>query len=152
MYDDDGMSSHVSSKVLRIDAKVNGSDLKAGKMMFEQKVDSVKPVRITPIVDIEDASQFMYHQFLYQKTTDDVCIRVIPVDDVENVTNYKVYLNFEKSPSILEYDLIIYIEKDEKWMACVLSSQMGGHTGVIYLGIYLPESSKYYVYVDFVLL
>ncbi|XP_060565690.1 polycystin-1-like protein 2 [Ruditapes philippinarum] len=134
MYDNDGTSSLITSSVLRLDVKTAEQRVTAKHITFEQKVITPKPIHITPHVDQEDASQFMYHKFLYQKSTDSVCVVVQPLGN-QDLKSYLIYIKFSEPPSLIDYDLKFRVFENTNWQACIDSHRMKGHTGVTYLAI-----------------
>lgn len=143
MYDNDGTSSYVSSKVLRVDAKTPEKRVTPGFMTFEQNVYTPPAEMITPHVDEEDASEFMYHEFLYQSATDNVCLIILPLGDLP-FEEYMIYIKFSGSPSLIDYDLKFAIQRETNWQFCVLPEQMKGNTGLTYLAVSVPGSSELY--------
>ncbi|XP_045161835.2 polycystic kidney disease protein 1-like 2 [Mercenaria mercenaria] len=141
MYDEDGTSSFVTSNILRIDVKTSVKRVTPGFLTFEQNVQTPDAETIKPEVDEEDASEFMYHQFIYQKATDFVCIIALPLGG-NNFTDYLVYIKFGGPPSIIDYNLKWTIHQDKNWQICIPPQQMKGNTGLIHLAVRLSENKK----------
>ncbi|KAL4220970.1 hypothetical protein ACF0H5_019236 [Mactra antiquata] len=153
MYDNDGTSGYVTSKVLRLDVKYSGQQIDPDEITFDQFVQTPNATRVTPEVNEDDASMFMYHNFIYQKNTDHVCIIIKPVYNttVDNITTdqnetvnitiittYDVYFSFEAPPTILDYNFKITLTEDDDWMECILPTKMKKHTGITYFAVSLP--------------
>ena len=143
-YDDDGTSSLITSNVLRIDIKSLGRRTSAGHIRFEQDVDTPRATHVVPHIHEEDASQFMYHRFMYQKNTESVCIVVKPLGQ-KHLESYLIYIKFSEQPSIIDYDIKFHVYKDKEWQACLDPHRMKGHSGVTYLAISFLGRSKYYM-------
>ncbi|XP_052820375.1 polycystic kidney disease protein 1-like 2 [Mya arenaria] len=143
MYDTDGMSSYVTSNVLRIDVKTPTARVTPGCITFEQDVITPAAVTISPkdIVDDEDASEFAYHRFIYGKASDNFCLMVKPVKDV-TFKSYDVYVGLSESPSIKVFHLKVTLDVENNWQTCVDSRDMTGHTGSVYYAVHVPGEVK----------
>ena len=142
MYDQDRTSSYVTSSVLRIDVKTPTTRVTPNTLNFEQSVVTPEAVIIKPEVDDEDASEFMYHQFIYQKGSDYICLIIEPIG-VYNFTSYLVYFKYDASPSLIDYDFKWWIYESESWLTCISPGNMKVHTGITYFAVYLPDTSEY---------
>ncbi|XP_053378970.1 uncharacterized protein LOC123526495 isoform X2 [Mercenaria mercenaria] len=145
MYDNDGTSSYITSKVLRIDIKSSEQRVTPGFMTFEQRITTPDPVHVLPVVDKEDVSDFMYHKFIYQKSTDDLCMIILPIGRY-NFTSYLVYIKFHASPSIIDYDFTFHVERDNNWQICIQPEKMKKHTGLTFLAVSLPGAMRNVAY------
>ena len=148
MYDSDDTSSFVTSKVLRIDIKSLETRVTPGFMTFQQKVLTPIPEHIIPEVNEEDVSEFMYHRFMYQKASDEVCMIVRPLGQY-NFTEYLVYIKYNSVPSIIDYDFNVNVKEENNWQLCIQPAMMKNHTGLTYMAVRLPGSSKYCVFSSF---
>ncbi|XP_052243454.1 polycystic kidney disease protein 1-like 2 [Dreissena polymorpha] len=142
MYDNDGTSSFVTSNILRIDTKTKSRRITPERMTFSQNAKTPIPTTITPndTVKAEDASEFSYHRFVYGKSTDNVCLKVVPLGN--NITSYRVYFRFHQAPSILDFEFDFLLEKDDDWQHCINASSMLGHTGLTYFAVQVPGFVK----------
>ena len=141
MYDEDQLSSFVTSSVLQIDVRTPDMRVTPGYMTFDQTVTTPTAQTIKPEVDEEDASEFSYHIFIYQSSIDHVCMVLAPEDDV-TITFYTIYIRFTQAPSILDYDFTMLVTKENNWELCILPEFMRGHTGLTYMGIKLQGAGK----------
>ena len=139
MYDNDGTSSFVTSNILRIDTKTKYRRITPNRMTFSQNAETPIPTTITPndTVIAEDASEFSYHRFVYGKSTDNVCLKVVPLGD-NSITSYRVYFRFHQAPSILDFDFDFLLEENDDWQHCINASAMLGHTGLTYFAVQVP--------------
>ena len=141
MYDSDETSSYVTSKVLRLDIKSLETRVTPGFMTFQQTVLTPIPEHVIPEVHEEDVSEFMYHRFIYQKATDEVCMIIRPTG-LYNFTEYLVYIKYKSVPSIIDYDFNIYVKEEYNWQLCIQPEKMKDHTGLTYMAISLPGNSE----------
>lgn len=151
MYDNDGTSSLITSNVLRLDVKASDKHVSANHITFEQTVITPNAMHIVPFVDEEDASQFMYHRFLYQKNTESVCIIVKPLGE-QDLENYLLYIKFSGPPSVIDFDMKFHVYKDSDWQTCIDPHRMKGHGGVTYLAISFEGKSEYHMCIIIILM
>lgn len=143
-YDSDGTSSTVTSPVLYIDVRtLKKKRVMPRTMTFEQTVITPNAELVKPSVDEEDASEFMYHKFLYTTNSDSVCLIIRPIGEF-SFSEYLVYIKYSGPPSIIDFDMKVNVHQDEYWEACVHPVELAGHTGLTYLAVHLPGSSEYF--------
>ena len=143
MYDSDGTSSYVTSNVLRLDVKAKDIRVTPGYMTFEQSISTPTSMLITPmaLVDEDDASEFVYHRFVYGKETDNVCLIVSPIGS-HTFTEYEVYFRTTEPPSITEYSFKVTVKQEDNWQTCIGPKQMNKHSGLSYYAVHVPENGN----------
>ena len=141
MYDNDKESSRVTSKILHVDVKSDDTLISPGNVTFNQDVATPKAKVIAPVVEPDDASQFSYHKFIYSSARDQVCIIIKPENETK-VQKYPVYVNFKRTPTLLNYEFQVNVSAEANWQVCIHPEKMRGHTGIAYLGIQVPKEGK----------
>lgn len=139
MYDNDGTSSYITSNILRIDIKSLDNRITPGVITFEQIVITPLPTFVSPNETVveDDASEFVYHRFVYGKATDYVCMILQPLG-IYTFTSYTLYFRLTEPPTIQDYDFTLTIDESDNWQKCIAPSLLAGHTGLTYYAVHVP--------------
>ncbi|XP_021356998.1 polycystic kidney disease protein 1-like 2 [Mizuhopecten yessoensis] len=101
--------------------------------MIIQPVPGLISGSFMPFYTPDDASRCFYHEFIYRKLGDYVCI-FIDQEDPEKVRQYDVFVRNGEYPTHLTYDQSTYLVADRDWMSCI-APQHFSEIGITYVGL-----------------
>ncbi|XP_033737965.1 polycystic kidney disease protein 1-like 2 [Pecten maximus] len=101
--------------------------------MIIQPVPGLVSGSFMPFYTPDDASRCFYHEFIYRKIGDYVCV-FIDQEDPMKVRQYDVFIRQGEYPTHLTYDQTTFLVADRDWMSCI-APQHFTKVGITYVGL-----------------